>query len=164
MKKVYMLFLMVLFLDGCGQKNYEVRQVPCGAESAEQTPGVISICVTDELSAPVMNTQEGDRLYIADEYDVSLQTLSGGNIDETLKECTGFDRSSLTVIETQKDGMKRYDCAWSSSGEGAQCVCRTTVLDDGNFHYVLTVTGCDGETVADAWYKLSESFTISIAQ
>ena len=164
MKKLGILFIVILLLCGCKKGDYEVRQAPCGTEAETPTPGVISICATDELSAPVMSTQEGDRLYIGDDYEVSLQTLAGGDINETLKNCTGFDRSKLTVIETQKDGMKRYDCAWSATGEGTQYVARTTVLDDGNFHYVLTVTGCDGEHVAEAWQQLADSFTVSIAQ
>lgn len=164
MKKACMFFLVMVLLSGCGKGKYEVRQAPCGTEVETPAPGVITICVTDEMSTPVMNTQEGDRLYIADNYEVSLQTLAGCSVEETLKNCTGFDRSKLMVIETQKDGMKRYDCAWSAVGEGTQFVGRTTILDDGDFHYVLTVTGDDGETVADAWQQLADSFTVSIAQ
>ena len=164
MKKVVIVLLMVLLLSGCGQDHYEQRQAPCGTQTASPAPGVINISVTDELSAPVMSTREGDRIYIADDYEVSLQTLPGGAVDETLKICTGFDRDKLTVLETEKDGMKRYDCVWSSAGEGTQWVGRTTVLDDGAYHYVLTVTGDDGSKVASAWQQLSDSFSVSIVQ
>ena len=164
MKKLWLLLIVMVLLPGCGQTTYEGREAPCGSQSVEAVPGVISICATDDMSMPVMSTQEGNRFYIADHYEVSLQTMAGGDIDETLKSCTGFDRSRLMVIQTQKDGLARYDCAWTSVGEEGQHVGRTTILDDGNFHYVLTITGQEGEELAAAWKQLSDSFTISIVQ
>ena len=164
MKKVCVFLLVVMLLTGCGQQNYEVRQAPCGSEAETSVPGVISICKADELAAPVMSTYDGDCLYIADTYEVYLQTLPGGDLNETMKQCTGFDREKLTVLQTQKDGLTRYDCVWSSAGEGTQCIGRTTILDDGSYHYVLTITGQNGEEVADVWQQLSESFTVNIVQ
>ncbi len=165
MKKFTVLLAAVVLLSGCAQKNYETRSAPCGAEAAP-VAGVISIQLPDDLSAAAMSTQSGDSLYIADEYEVVLQTLQGGDVDATLKSCTGFDRGKLTVVQTQQDGLKRYDCAWTSAGEGAQAVSRATILDDGNYHYVLTVTapGDWGEAVSAAWQQLSDSFRINIAQ
>lgn len=164
MKKLCVMVVLTALLCGCGKQDYEVRSAPCGAEEAA-APAVISICLTDELSAPVMSTQEGDRLYMADHYEVSLQTVAGGDLNATLKSCTGFDRSKLTVLETDKDGLKRYDCAFTALGEGTQNVGRLTVLDDGNYHYVLTVTadGVYAEEMSAAWQQLSDSFQISTA-
>lgn len=163
MRKLCMLMLLSMLLSGCGQKSYETRTAPCGAQESP-SPGVISICATDEMLAPVMSTQAGDKLYIADDYEVTLQTMDGGDLDTTLKSCTGFDRERLTVLETQKDGFKRYDCAWTALGEGAESVGRVTILDDGYYHYVLTVTGADGEKLSAVWQQLSDSFRVSIGQ
>jgi len=164
MKKFCLMFALTMLLCGCGKQDYEVRAAPCGAEETA-APGVISIYMSDELSAPVMSTPEGDRLYIADHYEVMLQTLAGGDIDATLQSCTGFDSRKLTVIETAEDGLKRYDCAFTSLGEGTQTVGRLTVLDDGNYHYVLTVTAdrAYGAEMTAAWQQLSDSFQINIA-
>ncbi len=165
MRKICLLMVLAVLLSGCGKKDYETRTAPCGAE-AVPAPGMISICAMDAMSAPVMSTQGGDRLYIADDYEVTLQTMQGGDLSATLKSCTGFDRSKLTVLETEKDGLKRYDCAWTSAGEGTQAVGRLTVLDDGNYHYVLAVTasGDHAEEMAAAWQQLSDSFQVNIVQ
>ena len=165
MKKLCLLLTLAVLLCGCNKKDYETRAAPCGVEEIT-APGVISIDVPDGLSAPVMSTQEGDRLYIADHYEVSLQTMAGGDIDATLKSCTGFDSSRLTLLETAKDGLKRYDCAFTALGEAAQTVGRLTVLDDGNYHYVLTVItdGAYGAEMTAAWQQLSDSFQVNIVR
>ena len=69
-------------------------------------------------------------------------------------------------METEKNGMKRYDCAWSAAGEGMQTVGRLTVLDDGNYHYVLAVTAPQehADELDTAWKQLAESFRVSIVQ
>lgn len=164
MKRFCLVLMLSVVLCGCSQKDYETRCAACVAEEAT-APGIIGIYLPDELSAPVMSTVEGDKLYIADHYEVTLQTLNGGDIDATLKSCTGFDSSNLTVVETVKDGLKRYDSAFTSLGEGAQTVGRLTVLDDGKYHYVLTVTAdrAHGVEMTAAWQQLSDSFQVNIA-
>jgi hypothetical protein len=60
-----------------------------------------------------------------------------------LRRITGFGREHLTVMETQFPGGKRYDLVWSCMGENGEQVGRACLLDDGNYHYVLS-------TLADA--------------
>lgn len=166
MKKLCLLLFVLMLLTGCGKnKDYETRLSSC-AEVAVPSPGIIDICVPDELSAPVMSTQGGDRIYIADDYEVSVQTMTGGDLSATLKNCTGYDMDRLTVMQTQENGMKRYDCAWTSAGEGTQDIGRITVLDDGYYHYVLSVTAdADGaDAFLSAWQQLSDSMQVSTAQ
>ena len=166
MKKLCVLAVLLLLLTGCGKKTkYETLADPCYTEQT-QSPGVIQISVPDELAAPVMQTENGDRLYIADDYTVTVQTMPGGDLSATLKNCTGFEWDKLTVLETEKDGMKRYDCAWTSAGEGTQSVGRLMILDDAAYHYVLAVTAAGDETtdMTRVWQELSDSFRISIVQ
>ena len=165
MKKLCVWILAAVLLAGCSSQSYETRAAPCAAEPVA-TAGTICIRLPDGVSVPTLSTQTGDRIYIADDYEVCLQTMEGGDISTTLKSCTGYDRSNLTVLETEKDGMKRYDCAWTAAGEGTQTVGRMTVLDDGNFHYVLSVTAPadSAQSMLSAWTELSESFQINIAQ
>lgn len=165
MRKIGLLMVVIVLLSGCGVKNYEIRNATCDAEYPP-VAGIISINATDDMIAPVISTQEGDMFYMADGYEVTLQTLQGGDVNATFRSCTGFDSSRLTVVETQQDGLKRYDCAWSSTGEGIQTVSRMTILDDGSYHYVLTVMaqGDWDEEVSAAWQQLSDSFRVNIVQ
>lgn len=166
MRKLCMLACLCILFAGCSQqKQYETLSDPCLTEE-QQAPGVIQISATDDLAAPVIQTENGDRLYIADDYTVTIQTMAGGDLNATLKSCTGFGRDRLTVMETEKDGMKRYDCAWTAAGEESQSVGRITILEDAGYHYVLTVTapGSEIDAMTAAWQELSDSFSISTAQ
>ena len=162
MKKVVVLLLASVMLAGCAKQQYETRGAHCSAEDSPEA-GIISISVPDGLSAPIMYADGGDRIYIADDYEVYLQTYPGGDTGETIRQCTGYDPAQLTVLETEKDGFKRYDCAWTSTGEGVQNVGRLLLLDDGHHHYVLSVIApadC-GEALNEAWKQLSDTFTVS---
>lgn len=165
MKKLCLIVVLAALLAGCGKKNYETRNTPCNTD-ATAAPGVISIMLPDQIATPVMSTQNGDRLYIAENYEICLQTISSTDLNTTLKSCTGFERDKLTIMETEQNGMKRYDCAWSAAGEGVQSVGRLMVLDDGNYHYVLTVTAPQehADEMDAAWKELEESFRVSIVQ
>lgn len=166
MKKLWFISVLVLLLTGCNSaQQYERQEGACCVDEIAE-PGLICITATDAMAAPVMSTENSDRLYVSEDYVVTLQTVPGGNLDGTLRSCTGFGQDRLTVVETEKDGMKRYDCAWTAAGEGTQTVGRTTVLDDGYYHYVLTVSapGSNSAVMTAAWQQLAESFKVSIAQ
>ena len=166
MKRLCVLVCLCVLFAGCGkQKQYETLSDPCFTEQ-QQAPGVILISVPYDLAAPVIQTESGDRLYIGDDYTVTIQTMTGGDLDATLKSCTGFERDRLTVLETEKDGMKRYDCAWTAAAEESQSVGRITILEDADYHYVLTVTapGSKIDAMTAAWAELSDSFCVSTVQ
>ena len=66
-------------------------------------------------------------------------------------------------MESEKDGVKRYECVWTSAGEGDLQACRATILDDGNYHYVLTVIG-DQESASEfsqEWQQIFKSYMLT---
>ena len=120
----------------------------------------------EELSVPIAQMQNGDSLYLCNDYVLTLQTLAGGDIGETIKQCTGLSEDVLTVIKTKKDNLERFDCAWSTLGEGTETVGRLAVLDDGCYHYVLSVMAPSEQTedYAEIWQEIFESFALNTDQ
>ena len=65
-------------------------------------------------------------------------------------------------METAADGIKRYEFVWAATGETGDRLGRGTVLDDGNYHYCLTVQR-PAEGTGDAqivWSQVFSSFSL----
>ncbi|MBO5317317.1 MAG: hypothetical protein J6A74_02610 [Oscillospiraceae bacterium] len=139
MKKCWIVGFLVLLLCGCGgQQTFEPvlddYELPVAAPLHE-----ISVSLPEDAAQPVLQSTDAGRLYFCNGYTLSLQTLSGGDLDRTLRSITGYGKDSLALIATAYQGADRYECAWTAAGEGAQQVGRAVVLDDGSSHYVVTV-------------------------
>jgi len=89
---------------------------------------------------------------------ILIQSFSSGNLDATLRELTGFGREKLSVIETNG----RYECVWTAAGEDGNVVGRAVILDDGNYHYCMTVMADEEDALQlrSAWKTLFDSFIL----
>ena len=166
MKRLVWVVLLALMLSGCGQAStLETIGNPCIAEPIFE-PKEIVVNLPENLASPVIESKENGTLYLCDSYTLTLQTLDGGDMNATLKECTGFSREELTVIETAQGSARRFDCVWTSVGEKADQVGRMAILDDGHYHYALTVMASSEKwaDLQDVWYEIFDSFTISTDQ
>jgi len=80
-----------------------------------------------------------------------------------LRYLNGFSRERLQLIARKDPVGERYVCAWASAGEAGDLVGRTLILDDGNYHYTLTLTA-DADKSGDlalTWQDIFASFTLS---
>ncbi len=161
MKKCVAILLGMLLLTGCGaEETFETIADEFIRDAA--APVVeIYLELPEEAAAPVSQSEQGT-LYQCDGYDLLLQTLEAGDLDRTLRAVSGHSREELTVIQTGMAGVKRYDLVWSCMGETGEQVCRACVLDDGNYHYVLTAqTDADraGE-LESTWEEIFGSYSL----
>lgn len=162
MKKCLLfLALLALLLTGCGAKEtFEtVSDVYAPEEAAPMQQIVLNL--TDSAAAQTMEC-DGNRLYFCDGYTVTVQTLTAGDLDRTLREITGFSRQTLRPVETATGELRRYDCVWTAAGETEEQVGRAAVLDDGNYHYAVTVMA-DASAAGDLagqWQTLLDSFRV----
>lgn len=162
MKKMIAIGLLALLFQGCAAQ--EVFETVDDEYVSVMLPAAarISLHLPDEQAQAVLETEDQQILYLYEEFCVSVQTVSAGSVGRTLKEATGFDPEELTVMQTMTDGCQRYQCVWSSAGEDGEQVGRACVLDDGNYHYVVTVMG--GEDTAgemtEVWQDILDSFHI----
>lgn len=161
MRKLTVLFL-VFCLAGCSaQPVFETladvpQAVPVGKAAQ------IYVELPEEAAQAVMENENAETLYFCDGYTVCLQTLSGGDIQESIKTLTGYDMPNLTVMETASGSGNRYECVWSSAGEGADQVGRLCLLDAGDWHYCLTLMAAEdaaGDLTA-VWQQIVDSFTL----
>lgn len=163
MKKVFCVVLALMLLSGCQQPkdletlsdNYEQLDLP--------QPKEVFLHLPEDAAKAVLDAAGTGTLYLCDGYSVAVQTLPAGNLDATLRQVTGYGRERLQLWEVKEGEVSRYSCVWASAGEGGDQMGKATILDDGNYHYVLSVMApaeAAGE-LADTWQALMESFSIA---
>ena len=114
----------------------------CGCTS-EETLETIS----DDIVQPVM-AQPG-------EISVRLP-------DNAVAPVLESDSEQVYLSEDYEDGAKRYDFVWASAGENGDQLGRAVILDDGNYHYCLSVLR-DADTTERSqivWRDVFDSFKL----
>ena len=158
MKKLWILPLLILVLSGCSAQETleivsDIYAVPVSANASR-----LELTLPEEAAQPVMESDSGS-LYLCEDYAVTVQTMEAGDVAHTLQSVTGFDREDLTVMQTERDGVKRYECAWTAVGEGTDQICRTVILDNGCSHYAVTVMAdyAQAARLTDVWNHILDS-------
>ncbi len=161
MKKLLAVLALGLLLAGCsGQQVLEtVLDVyePAVAQSRQ-----LELTLPQEAALATIGGADTGKLYLCDGYCVTVQTMHAGDLDNTLRQATGFSKEYLTLMETQVKDVTRYDCAWTTLGEEGDQTCRGVILDDGCYHYVITVMA-DAEKagdLAETWKQILNSATL----
>jgi len=163
MKKCLFLLLLPLLLTGCGdQETYETVSdeiLQPVAAIAQQTV----VQLPDGAAVSVMQNDEEGTLYFCQGYTMTMQTMEAGDLNRTVKAVTGYGKDDLQLIRSGSHDAVRYDCVWAAAGEGEDQVGRAAILDDGNYHYVLTcMTGASqAEALQEHWQALFESFSLA---
>ena len=162
MKKWFVVVFAVVLLAGCGaQQTFETVDDVFGADNSVSA-GTVKLSLPEEAATPVMESNAGGSLYLCDGYDLTVQTMDGGDLDRTLLQMTGYPADALQCMKTKPDGITRYDLAWTSAGEDGDLVARGVVLDDGAYHYVVTVMA-DAQvsgSLRGTWETLLESVSL----
>lgn len=162
MKKLAVILILACLLTGCAaQETFETISDP-QVEVVAPKPSKISVRLPDGAVAPVLES-ESEQVYTAEDYEIIIETLSGGDLTETIRSICGYERDALTVMETQQGSVTRSEFVWTSAGEEGDRLGRAVVLDDGNYHYCLSVLR-DSETTRNTqivWSDVFESFELS---
>ncbi len=162
MKKAVCLLLMLLFMAGCGaEETFETisDEIP---ELAPALAREIRLILPLEAAVPASETENG-KIYLCDGFEVALQTLPSGDMNATVQSISGFTREDLTIIESGRDDYTRYDMVWSCAGENSHRIGKAAVLDDGNYHYVLSILA-DEDRVAEyagVWQEMLDSYSLA---
>lgn len=161
MKKVLLVLLTACLLAGCSLQTFERVEDPNDVQ-AMATPGKILLELPGSAAVPAMEGTYGS-LYFCGDYEISVETLLSGNLDSTLKTLTGFGKEDISLLETQRKGISCYEGVWSAAGENGDCIGRIMVLDDGSFHYCVTVmTPAENAAMCiSEWNELFSSVTLS---
>ena len=138
MKKIVGLILVMVMLTGCSGEVLETL-TDAYAQPQPQVLRTLEVSLPEDAAVMSLSTDSDDTLYLCDGYTVTTYIEPGGSLDRTLKTVTGYDSSRLTIMETTRDGLACYQCAWSAAGEGQMQVGNAVILDDGTFHYAVSV-------------------------
>ena len=143
-RKILCLLIMSILLCGCSRQQV-VETVTDELLLTTVTPQKeLTLKLPASASKTVMAADDGAQLYFCDGYVLTLQTAPSGDLDRTTRTLCGYGADGLTVLQTKVGGLKRYDWTWTSAGEGSVQVGRAAVLDDGNYHYCVTVMADEG--------------------
>ena len=162
MKRFVGLLLTILLLSGCAPVDYETMGDDYLQPEAKTAANLLVELPPD---ATVLTMESGESIWLCDGYTVSVQTLASGDLDATLRQVTGYGKDQLAVMKWQQEGLKRYECSWVCAGEGGDQVGRTVILDDGSYHYVLSLL-TDAQNVAqlkEDWGRMLDTVSLDIA-
>jgi len=162
LKKTLFILLIAILFTGCTPAPTVWETV--ADEPAQMVTAQSREILVDLPKEAAVHTMEADtgRLYLCQDYEIAIQTIQGGDLNATIRQLTGYEKEKLTVIETSHKELKRYDFAWSTAGENGDRVGRGVILDDGNYHYTMTVLhdAADTEKTQVVWRSVFESFTL----
>ena len=146
MKQVIIFLMMLPMLTGCAaQPTYETVNDDITIPEPAQM-GQTFVELPAEAASPTIESGS-ERLYMCGNYEIRIQTMESGDLESTVQAVSGYTKDRLTIMETQRNGMPCYEFVWASAGDEGEQVGRAAVLDDGNYHYVLSVMG----TAENAW-------------
>lgn len=161
MRKWIWLVSLAALLCGCGaQQTYEtVGDV--WAEGELPAPRSVLVELPGESALPVME-HDGGRAYVCNDYEVYIQTMAGGDLGATVEAMSGFTPEKLTVLSTSQGDVSRHEFVWATAGEEGDLLGRGVVLDDGNYHYTMTVlrSAEKADSSAVVWDRVFSSFRL----
>lgn len=162
MKKICLLLMCVLCLSGCAAVETFETVADVYGEQGMLQPRQVLLEIPEDAAAQAIKSDDGT-LYLCDGYEVTLQTMTAGDLNRTMRSLTGFDSDTLTMIETGLTDAARYECVWTAAGEGGDMVGRAVILDDGAYHYCVTVMASAEKAGAlrETWQSLLDSFALA---
>ena len=134
MKKMLVLFLLVLFLTGCGK-----NEVPVWAET--QTPRrtySIMIGVPDD-AGEVLHT-EAKRLYRHEggEYEISTTVFTAEDVEQAVRSLTGKRAGRISLSKHQRFDLPEFRFSWVCEENNE--ICKADMVIDGENCYAVTVS------------------------
>jgi len=108
-----------------------------------------------------MESDKG-RMYICSDYEICIQTMESGDLSATVETLSGFTPEEITLLTTAKEDIQRYEFVWAAAGEGGDLLGRGVILDDGCYHYTMTVLrSADAQQTSQVvWDTVFSSFRL----
>ena len=162
MKKVLLICMLALLLAGCNtQETFETVADVSPVEPVA-VPMQLFAVLPDEAASPTFQDENGGELYVCQDYTISKQILESGDLEKTVMTLSGKKPEELQILKTYKNDWDRYDFVWTSAGEEGLQLGRACVLDDGNYHYVLSTMATEESSgvLRDVFQDMFESCTL----
>ena len=157
MKKILAVLMLALLLCGCAaQETFETVEdlIPVQPVAAPQQ---FYTSLPEEAASPTFQAEDSGELYVCQGYTISKQITDSGDLEKTLMHLSGKKAEELQLIKTQQETCDRYDFVWTATGEEGLQLGRACILDDGNFHYALSVMA-EEETAGELQQTMQDMF------
>ena len=159
MKRWGLFCLLLILLSGCGAEETMETVSDEWVLPVMAQPGEIFVELPEDLVAPVLQ-QDSRQLYMGPDYEIMLETLSAGDLNATIRTLSGYEKEQLTVLETRQGDIDRYEFVWTTAGEQGDRLGRAVILDDGTYHYCMSVLRDPGDTPV-LWKNVFGSFSLA---
>lgn len=163
MRMLAVLFAVVLLLSGCTVRQGYETMSDSFSEPEKSMAGEVSLLLPVGAEVVTAEHELNGKLWLCEEYWVCLRTSDAGDIEKTVLEMTGYNTEQLPVICVDSDGQKRYEFVWCSVGETGEQMNRGVIIDDGAYHYALTLHA-EAESAGDLidqWQNITATFAVS---
>lgn len=161
MKNVWTILPLVLLLHGCGTQETVETVADEWAQPVMASPRSISVELPPEAAAPVLES-DLQQVYLCEDYEIMLETLTSGDLRATIKQISGCDQDTVTLMQTASDNVQRYEFVWAAAGEDGDRLGRAAILDDGQYHYCLSVLrDANSEKTKNMWNEVFRSFRLN---
>lgn len=151
--------LMAAFLAGCGSEQTVETIADEWMAPVMASQRSVSVELPEDAVAPVLDS-DGQQIYFSEDYEIYLENRSAGDLQQTIRYLSGFDKDALTVMKTSQGIFDRYEFVWTCAGEEGQRLGRAVILDDGNYHYCMSALWDAEKASAVSWEKVFDSFTL----
>lgn len=158
-RKWVCVLLMTFLLTGCAGEETLETIADVYVELDAREPKQISVELPEDAVAPVMESTS-EQLYLCNGYEILIETREGGDLNDTIGAICGYRKEDLTVMTTQEGEADRHEFVWASAGEEGERLGRAVILDDGDYHYCMSVLR-DADTTEDSqivWGNVFSSF------
>ena len=160
MKKWLVFCLCALLLAGCSR--------PEALETVNDTYVIPELPEAEKVSfwlpdGAALTVSEGaGELYVCEDFTALVQVFSSGDLDATLRAVTGYGKERLELLGWKTAQGQHWECAWACAGEAGDQIARTLILDDGNYHYTLTLQAeaAKGGALALTWNDIFQTFEL----
>lgn len=162
--KILCIILMMFCLAGCAKPTYEtIADVPVVAQIPAKQQMILNL--PSEAAEPVMSDETAGKVYECDGYTLWVQTMDSGDLNKTIQTLTGLSPDCLEILSSERNGVRRYDCVFATTGEDGLQVGRVCVLDDGNYHYAVSAFAPENTAgqVRGEWQNIFGSFQLTDA-
>ena len=158
-----MIFVFVLAACGRNQDDFETVQDVVIPVSNAKKLYTISVHVPDDVVEETMSDPTKMHFYeqVDGAYDVCTQILTDVGIEEALREITGQDAETLTVLKTDRCGLPEYRTSWYTMSELGGRVHRASVLYDGSICYCVSISMPEENT--EEWMQSMHTILDSIS-
>lgn len=138
MKKICVYLFLAFALCGCrAEETFETISDDIVAP-VMAVPRQVTVQLPEDAVAPVLES-DTRQIYMSTGYEIAIETLSAGDLNATVQALSGYETGNLTILETQQGDITRYEFVWASAGEEGDRLGRAVILDDGEYHYCMSV-------------------------